>query len=80
MAGEGANFKGIKDGRIGKKRAFYSAWLAATLVFAVMLFAVMTEDGGLDQAKIAVGSVVLLIASVLIRAYFKNEFLRDSRP
>jgi hypothetical protein len=63
-----------------KKRAFYSAWLTATLVFAVMMFGVMSEDGGLDQAKIIVGSVMLLIVSALIRAYFKNEFLRDSRP
>jgi peptidoglycan/LPS O-acetylase OafA/YrhL len=59
-----------------QKKFFREAWLSSTVVFALIAAIVVFDDGVLDAPKGVVYCLVVVIVSLCLRAFSKQEALK----
>lgn len=59
-----------------QKKFFREAWLISTVVFALIAAIFIFDDGVLDAPKGVVYCVVVVIVSICLRAFSKQEALK----
>ncbi|MDC6378863.1 hypothetical protein BW687_001535 [Pseudomonas graminis] len=59
-----------------QKKFFLAAWSSSTVVFALIAAKFVFEDGIWDAPKGVVYSVVVVIVSLCLRAFSKQEALK----
>lgn len=59
-----------------QKNFFRAAWLSSTLVFALIAAKFVFDDGVLDAPKGIVYCLVVVIVSLCLRAFCKQEALK----
>ncbi|MFP3850174.1 MULTISPECIES: hypothetical protein [Pseudomonas] len=59
-----------------QKKFFREAWLSSTVVFALIAAIFIFDDGVLDAPKGVVYCVVVVIVSICLRAFSKQEALK----